>query len=221
MLGVMHDALAWGVAFYFVFSSALATVSVFLAYRLVPDPSTTHRKAPMRALQSGYSPRAARNALTSALAILPLATLFIAAELTGQLLVLVYAAIFSLAPDLSKSTASGTSAVVSTIIGGTTALTVYWLLVAVPEIHFFVLLMLLTMLALGAGIFSESPRAKYLSSASTATIILLSSAMKEDASIADEFVTRIALTVLATMYVVVAVTVLERFARRFMPAAHP
>jgi hypothetical protein len=218
MLGIEHDALAWGVAFYFVFSSAVAVVSVYLAHRLLPDPPVESRKPPTRSRRAGYSPAAAHTALTSTMAILPLAVLFIAMSLTEQLLVLVFAAIFSLAPDLAKSKAAGSKSLVSTLLGGAAALAVYWLIVAVPEIHFFVALMLLTALVFGAGIFSDGPLAKYLSSAATATIILLGSAMGEDVSIADEFVVRIVLTVLATLYVIAAVAVADRLTR---PASSP
>ena len=88
------------------------------------------------------------------------------------------------------------------------------LIVAVPELHFFVALMLLSTLLLGAGIFSGRPEAAYLASAANAMLILVGSAMGEDVDIADKFAVRVVLVVLATLYVIAALAVLERFVVR-------
>lgn len=214
MLGTTHDALASGVAFYFVLSSFLAVVSVFLAHRLVPDPPGGARAPAARPFPAGYSQAAALTALKSTSVILPLAVLFIAANLSGQILVLMFAAIFSLSPELSKGRDAGRNSLISTLTGGLVALVFYALIVAAPELAFFVALLLLTMLLYATGIFSDSPNAKYLASAATATVILLGSAMGEDVNIADKFAVRVGLTVAAILYVVAAFAALERFSPR-------
>ena len=86
------------------------------------------------------------------------------------------------------------------------------LLVAVPEFHFFVILMFLVLLLFGSGIFSDNPNAKYLGSAATGVIILLASVMDQGASITDALLIRVLLIAAATLYVVTALAVLDRFA---------
>jgi hypothetical protein len=214
MMGIAHELLASGVAFYFVWSSSLAIVLVFLAHRLFPDPPSDDPPPPSRGTQPGYSRDAAWAALKSTIAVLPLALLFIAASWTGQILILVYAAIFSLSPELSAGKAAGIKSVKSTLIGGLAALIFYWLIVAVPEFHFFIVLMLLTTLLFGTAIFSDSPNAKYIASGITALIILLGSSMGEGVSIADKFIMRIVLISSATLYIVAVLSLLDRLFSR-------
>ena len=111
----------------FVWSSFLAIALVFLAYRFFPDPPAEHAVPASGGRQPGYSREAALAALKSTIAVLPLATLFIAEGWTSQLLVLVYAAIFSLSPELSKGMAASLKSLTSTLIGGLAAVVFYWL----------------------------------------------------------------------------------------------
>jgi hypothetical protein len=219
MLGITHEILASGIAFYFVWSSFLAIVIVFLAHQLFPDPPGAQPLRRPASTRPGYSREAALAALKSTVAILPLATLFISASWTGQILVLVFAAIFSLSPEVSKGKAAGLKSLASTLIGGLAALAFYWLLVAVPEFPFFLALMSLTTLLFGSGIFSDSSNAKYLSSAAIALVILIGSSMGEGVSIADKFITRVVLIGLATLYVVAALAVLDRLFSRLQGRA--
>ena len=93
----------------------------------------------------------------------------------------------------------------------------FWLIVAVPEFHFFIALMLLTTLMFGTGIFSDAPLAKYLPSAVTALIILLGSSMGEDVNITDKFIVRVILIGAAALYVVAVLSVLDHFWPRKSP----
>jgi uncharacterized membrane protein YccC len=163
---------------------------------------------------SDYSPDAAISALKSTIVILPLITLFVALNWTSQVLVVVFAAIFSLTPALAQGKASGVKSLISTMLGGLVALFLFCLLVAVPEFHFFVALMLPTFLLFGAGIFSTRPSARYLGSAATAVIVLLGSVMDAGTSIADQLIARILLIGSATVYIVVALIVLDRLGSR-------
>jgi hypothetical protein len=210
MMGTAHDALASGFAFYFVLSGVLAIVIFWLAHRLLPNPPAERPVANARERQRGYSPRAARTALKSTAVILPLAILFIAAGWVSQVLVLVFAAIFSLSPQISHGAQAGLKSLTSTVIGGLGALVFFNLLVAVPEFHFFVLLMFLTALVFGAGIFSNHSYARYLSSAFTAILVLVGGSMGNDPDILGNLITRVALLCLASLYVVCALIALDR-----------
>ena len=222
MLGMAHPALAVGFAFYFAMSSALAIVIWIFAHVLMPDAVRGDVPRPPAKRQRGYAQVAAGRALKSTIVLMPMAVMFLAWNLSDEILVLVFAGIFSLTPEVASGRASGIKSVISTLIGGAAAIVLYWLLVAVPEIVFFIPLMLLTMLLFGRGIFSGQPIAAYLGSAATAVLILLSSVMDADVSITDKLLLRVLLMTAATVYVVAALAVLDRFvfARpRRMPVA--
>ena len=216
MLAQTHEALPVGFASYFAWSSLLAILLFWLAHRIFPDPPGGQSPTGVGYgdFQRGYSREAAMTALKSTVAILPLAALFIASQWTSEILVMVFAAIFSLSPQLSKGSAAALKSLTSTLIGGLAALAFYYLIVAVPEYYFFITLMLLTALLFGAGIFSGSPMAKYLPSALIALLILVSTSMGEGASITGKFVLRVILISTAALYVVAILSVLDHFWQR-------
>jgi len=210
MLGITHDVFPTVFALYFAFSAALAVLFVWLAHGLFPDPAAGKAGRGRTArFQPGYSRPAAITAFKSTVAILPIAVLFISANWSSQLLIMIFAAIFSLSPGLAQGTAAALKSLKSTLIGGVAALGFFYLLIAVPELYFFIILMLLTTLWFGAGIFSDHPNAQYLSSAVTTIIVLLGSSMGEDASITDTFVTRVLLISASALYIVGIFSVLD------------
>ncbi len=217
LVSVQHPALALVFAPSFAWSGVLAIILVSLAYGLFPDPPSERPGPAAGGFQPGYSNAAALNAMKSTVAILPLVTLFIAFGWTSQLLIMMFAAIFSLSPEFSKGQAAAVKSLTSTLIGGLAALVFFWLIVAVPEFHFFIALMLLTTLMFGTGIFSDAPLAKYLPSAVTALIILLGSSMGEDVNITDKFIVRVILIGAAALYVVAVLSVLDHFWPRKSP----
>ena len=106
IMGTQHPALAVVVALYFAGLAVLAVILVLLAHGLFPDPPSD-RVVPVAAgFQPGYSSKAASAALKSTAVMMPLATLFIAFSLTDQILIMIYAAIFSLSPELTKGSAA-------------------------------------------------------------------------------------------------------------------
>jgi len=218
MLGMQYDIIASGFAFYFIISGALAVVFYMLGYVFFPDPPTGLATPPRRRMQKGYSRQAAVTAFQSTCAILPLTVLFLTFSLTGQLLIMIMAAIFSLMPEVAKGTAMAMKTMTSTLIGGTAAVFFFYLIVAVPELHFFIALMFFFTLVFAMGMFSEKPYAVYLSSAVTTLIVLLGSSMGEGASITEVFISRVLLISGATLYIVIVMTVLEHLWSRKTPA---
>ncbi len=211
MLGQSHDVFPVGFSLYFILSGVLAVLFTVMAHGLLPNPAGAPSLPPRPGSVKGYVPAAASAALKSTLVVLPIAALFIALEWTGQILVMVFAAIFSLSPHISKGAEAALNSLKSTLIGGLAALVFYWLLVAVPEFHFFIALMLLTALLFGQGIFSETPTAKYLSSAFVAIIVLVGGSMGDGADIVGKLFMRVILISAAAVYIVAALSVLERF----------
>jgi len=211
LLGNAHEGLAAGFAFGFVFSGWVTIFMLWLAHLLVPDPAGTPLLPKKPGMQPGYSLPAAQAALKSTIAVLPIVVLFITFEFTGMLLVMVFAAIFTLAPEVSKGKAAGINSMKSTVIGGLYAFVFYHLLVAVPEYHFFVALMFLTTLFFARNIFSDKPSAKYYASAFSTLFILVNSSLGEDASFTSAFFLRFLFIMLATIYVVFSLMVFDRY----------
>jgi len=215
MLAGMSEGLAIGVASGLVGSSWLTILLLWLAHYIVPDVATGSAisqgaKKPA-GFQPGYSAPAAEAALKSCVVVFPITILFIANNWTSQILVLVFAAIFTLSPNLDKGKEAGLNSIKSTLIGGGVAFFVYWALVAVPEYGFLVLLMFIASLGFGVAINSGRPIAKYLPSAMVAMIVLVSSSTGEGADFSENFVLRIVLISLAVIYVVIALKALDVF----------
>jgi uncharacterized membrane protein YccC len=211
MLAGVNEGLAIGVVSGLVGSSWLTICLLWLAHYIVPDAPGAPSMPKPPGYQTGYSAAGAELALKSTVVALPIALLFLANNWTSQILVMVFAAIFTLSPNLDKGKEAGMNSIKSTLIGGVVAFFVYWLLVAVPEYHFLILLMFLASLGFGIAINSGKPIAKYLPSAMVAMIILVNSSLGEDADLSANFVLRIFFISLAAIYVVTMLRVLNAF----------
>lgn len=210
MVGVLDEQLIlWGGS-YFAFSVSVALFICMLMGEIFPDPPGTPRRAPP-AFQSGYVAPAAEAALRSTLAVLPIAVLFMAMQLYSQILVLVFAAALSFVPQASSGWAGGIKLLISTLIGCAAAIVVYWLLVAVPEYDFFLVLWFLMMTVFAGFIYSEHSLARYMGSAATAMTVLVSGSLGANASFFDNLVVRLLLIAAATLYVAVALTVMDHY----------
>lgn len=215
MLSGVHEMLAIGVVQALVGSSWLTIALVWLAHYLVPDApvaaATPQGVKKPAGYQPGFSAPAAEAALKSMIVVLPIAIIFIANNWTSEILVMVFAAIFTLSPDLDKGKQAGMNSIKSTLIGGAAACFFYWALVAVPEYHFLILLMFFASLCFGAAINSGRAIAKYLPSAMVAMIILVNSSLAEGSSFSEVLLLRILFISMAAIYVVTALRVLGVF----------
>ena len=215
MLAGLNEGLAIGVVSGLVGSSWLTICLLWVAHYIVPDapggPAMPQNVKDAPGYQPVYSWPAAELALKSTVVVLPIAIIFIANNWTSQILVMVFAAIFTLSPDLDKGKEAGINSIKSTLIGGCVAFIVFWALVAVPEYHFLVLLMFITSLGFGTAINSGKPIAKYLPSAMVAMIILVNSSLGEGADFSENFVLRVLFISMASIYVVTALKVLNAF----------
>jgi uncharacterized membrane protein YccC len=224
MLAGVHEGLAIGAVSGLVGSSWLTICLLWLSHYLVPDlpggPAMPQKVQEAPGYQPGYSAPAAEAALKSTVVVLPIAIVFIANNWTSQILVMVFAAIFTLSPNLDKGKEAGMNSIKSTLIGGGAAFFVYWALVVVPEYHFLVLLMFLVSLSFGAAINAGTAMAKYLPSAMVAMIILVSSSLAEDANFTENFVLRVLFISLATIYVVTVLKVLDAFWLKKIVVSH-
>lgn len=213
MLGNTHEGLSVAFAIGFITSGWVTVIIVWIAHMLVPDPPLPAGGRTRPGFQPGYSPAAASAALKSTLVVLPMAILFLSFNWTGQLVILIFSAIFTISPEAGKGIQAGMNSVRSTLIGGLSAAVIYWMLVAVPVFYFFVPLMFLTALLFARIIFSDSAAAPYCSSAFVALFVLVNSSLGANSDFASAFALRVVFITSATLYVVVALTVLQRFDR--------
>lgn len=209
ILSLNDYALASNVMLYFLASSGLAVTTYLLAHVIIPDPIGSGVKTPAKQPLSGKGSTAAIAAVKSVIVVLPIAILFLAMNWVSEVLVIVFVAFFSLVPKASASFAEGLKALVSNVIGGLAAIIFYWLIVAVPQFHFFVVLMLFTMLIFGKAIFSSRPWSQYLPSASITMLVLIGSSIGENVDFAGTLVTRILLIGLSVLYAVGAMGILD------------
>ncbi|MCP3689092.1 MAG: hypothetical protein GY784_11825 [Gammaproteobacteria bacterium] len=124
---------------------------------------------------------------------------------------MIFSAIFVLKPELSKGKEAGQNSLVSTLLGGVCAWVFYWLIVAVPEYHFYIVLTFLTTLVFGMNIFATKPTAKYYGSALIALLLLVNGSMAEGAEFVTLFVIRVTLIVLAVLYIVTALKIVDSY----------
>ena len=210
MLAGVHECLAIGVVSGLVSSSWLTIFIIWIAHYFVPDRVTVTIPA-KPGFKPGYSAQAAAAALKSTMVALPIAIIFISNNWTSQVLVMIFAAIFTLSPHLDKGLEAGLNSIKSTLIGGCVAFFFYWALVAVPEYPFLLVLIFLTSLGFGAAINSGKPISAYLPSAMVALLILFNSSLAEGAHFSENFAIRVGLIALSAIYVVFALKVLDAF----------
>jgi len=208
MLGNNHEGLAFGFALGFIWSGWLTVLMIWIAHFILPDPVMSAPPEPAK-FQPAYSASAAEAALKSTLVAVLLAVVFIAFNWIDQLLVMVFAAIFTLSPDLAKSKQAGMDSIISTLMGGIAGWLFYWLIVAVPEFYFFITLMFLTTLLFAQQIFSTKSSAGYYGSGFVVLFVLVNSSLDGGGDISSALIWRLLFISLATIYVIAALKVLE------------
>lgn len=210
MIANSHEGLAISFSVGFVYSSWLTIAMIWLSHFVFPDPQFT--KFPVKPKYSNaYSKVAAQLALKSTLVAFPIAAVFITYGLSDFLLVMIFSAIFILKPDLSKGKEAGKNSLISTVLGGIFAWFFYWLIVAVPQFHFYLLLLFATSLFFGRHIFAGNNMSKYYSSGFIALLVIINSSMAADANFNAILVQRILLISGAIIYIISALKLLERY----------
>lgn len=211
MASLHHDSRASGLllSLSYAGSAGLAIVLYLVAHVIIPDRAGASTEARATTPPSVHSTPAAAAALKSTLVVLPIAIVFLAMNWASELPIVIFAALFSLAPRVSASRATGLKMLGANLIGGAAALVFYWLIVAVPEYPFFIILMFLTMLTFGSAIFTDSGLAKYMTPACIAVLVLIGGSMTETSQFIDKPLIRVAFISIAVVYTVTALALLD------------
>ncbi|GEA49795.1 hypothetical protein VIN01S_05990 [Vibrio inusitatus NBRC 102082] len=210
MLSYMSDGLAIGFSLGFVASAWAAMIFVYLIYFILPDTEKITLPSPPP-FKNVYSPVAAQLALKSTLVAFPIVAYCITFARVDLLLTMIFAAMFTLKPELSAGKEAGRNSLISTVLGGLIAFVFYWALVAIPLFSFFIILMFGIALYVGVNIYSSNPNAKYYGSAMTCIIVLINGNMGADSDFVSALISRIFFISLAILYIVVALRVLDAF----------
>lgn len=205
-----HEGLSRFLGFSILFGACLAAIIIQLAHGLFPDPPGAETVTPTT-FQAGYSPHAAGIALQTALVILPAMVAFLSfgweVHVTGML----YIGLIALEGGLAHSKKEAEQYLVANLIGGLTAIVFYCLIVALPAYHFFVALLFLTTLLLATRTFDDRPTARYYPSALIGLAILISSSTGPGVDMSVVYSKRLLYIALASVYVIAATSVLDRY----------
>ncbi len=215
LIGTVDPELAGAVAIG-IYLCAIASISVtYLASAIFPDPSDLPPKTREDTSSSVEVPSAVRAqlALRSLVVLFPLAAAFLLFSLTGAIVALIMAALLSLETEYGKHLAAGKGLVMANTVGGLVAVALYQLLVFVPALAFFLLLVLLSGLWIGAQIFSGSMLGKLLGAGITTVFIVLGPTLTGSGEAGESLVLRLVLILLSVLYVVLAFGFLERLTR--------
>ncbi|TPH18647.1 DUF2955 domain-containing protein [Litorilituus lipolyticus] len=210
MIANSHEGLAISFSVGFVYSSWLTITMIWLAHFVFPDPEFTQFPVKPK-YNKAYVGVAAKLALKSTMVAFPIAAVFITYGLSDYLLVMIFSAIFILKPDLTQGKEAGKNSLLSTLLGGVFAWLFYWLIVAVPQFHFYLLILLITSLYFGRQIFSGSTMSKYYSSGFIALLVVVNSSMAADTNFNAILAQRVSLITSAIIYIVCALKVIERY----------
>jgi len=192
-----------------IVSGAAAVGVTWVVYALFPDlPGTAVGIAPGPAPDSDDLER--RAAVTTAV-VYPVALLFYSFGLINDLVVLVFIAILAQQPSLTAGRKAGGALILGNLAGGVAAMVFYELLVVVPTFGFFLTLMFLTALVLGARIFSDHRFAPiYPTVLSTLLLLVGGSVAPYGDDVEAKFQLRIFQIGIAVVYVVGSLGLIER-----------
>jgi len=200
----------WMLTVSFTASAAVAVVLTFLAQTLMPDPpceAPTTAARPLRPVPDRKT--RIRNAAIGTLTVWPLLAAFMALNLTGDVTIVLYAAVMAITADLRAGVKWGLAFVVANIGGAAVTLVIYNLVVAVTDLAFLAALVLLTTLALGRRKFSDNPTASLYSTALNGILIITAESTTYAVQAGAKITTRLGQMILAVVYIVIMFDVLQ------------
>ena len=149
-------------------------------------------------------------ALNILFVLLPLLLLFYIFQLSGGVLILIFAAILSISPQLSNPK-TGVVMILANIFGGVMAIICYQLLTIVPLFIFMIMLVFMVGLFFGSNLFSSKKTASIYGTAFSTFLLILCSVTSSDDEAGIKVWDRVLQISMAVIYVVVAFRVLNYF----------
>jgi hypothetical protein len=221
VVGLMSMRIAMAVAQGLVVAAAAALYVVFIAHTVIPDrpsPGTQAQSAGSEQALPGPHEAAARATLNT-LALFPLVAVFFVFQLTS-VLILVFAILLSMQPDMTKGFAAGKALVVGNVMGGLAAIAMYELLVMVPQFGFLILLTLFASLWFGRRLFGGGKAAPLFGMAFSTLILVIGSTTSSYGDAGAKAWTRVVQIILAVLYLVLAFGALTYFRGKKTESSH-
>lgn len=200
-VGNIDRNLAFSLAFGFLTSLAIGLGITALSYALLPAIGD----APVApdADSEAVEPRTAlKNALLSTALVMPLLCLFYFQDLNNELLVLTFVAMLAQNVSVEHGTKASAGLLIANLLGGVAAVVLYNALVAVPNLLFLALSMLLVSGWFAGKIFTH-PQGKLYASAFSTLLVLVGSTIGASGGEADaKFIVRFTQVAAASIYLV-------------------
>jgi len=205
VVGLMSMRLALAVAQGLVVAAAVALFVVFIAHTAIPDrPGPGEQAASAGSKPAPSSPHeAAARATLNTVGLFPLVAAFFFFQLSS-VLILVFAILLSMQPDMSKGFAAGKALVIGNVMGGLAAIAMYELLVMVPQFGFLILLTLFAGLWFGRRLFGGGRAAPLFGMAFSTLILVIGSTTSSYGDAGAKAWTRVLQITLAVLYLVLA-----------------
>lgn len=208
IVGVVDKGLTFVAGGYFLLSQVVGLVVVQFMFALLPDPPGTEQPA-VATYYKGFHEPAARAALATTLVVAPAMVAFLTFNWAPQLVVMLYIGLISLEGNRAHSVYDVKKYLTANSIAGLTALVVYFMLVAVPQIYFLVPVIMLVSLLFASYRFSDRPGAAYFGSALIGFLILISSSLGAGADIDSNIFLRVFYIFLGGIYVLGVMSILQ------------
>ncbi len=202
-----------------IFWTGLAGMGfVWLAHVLLPDPEppggpATKKAAKKKAVMQ--KDQAFRHAALRTAIIFPLELYVLVGNETGDLKILIFAAILAQSPNLSAGAAGGKALIMGNVFGGLVSIVLYELLVLCPSYIFMVLLFMLLGITFGRQIFGGGKWAAMCSSGLGTVVLLIGLGTMPFGDETDsQFYSRIFQICLAAVYIVLAFKFVDNISDR-------
>lgn len=198
-----------------LFLDALITILiVWFMYLIIPNPVGIKEQLVKKEKQKNidFSKKERFNrALESTIVVFPIMMVFNIFQWNGAILILIFVAILSSMPNLSRDFKVGKFLILGNIIGGIVSIIFYNIMTFIPEFYFLLLLTFLLALIVGYMLMSEKPIGKIFGSALSTVLIILGSVFSSDDEAGSLVWIRVFQIIVAVSYVVFAFRFIEEW----------
>lgn len=218
ILGLLMKEIAMVVTFSLIFNAAMAIIMVWVVFFLFPfrqnEPQAASTGKGVNSVEISRSIRY-KTAIRSTIVIMPLAITYMLFNWTSSVLTLIFVAILGLQPAFQKGLKAGGAMVLGNTLGGLVAIVCYEMMTAVPQMLFFLMLVLAVGLIFGRKVFSGKPAASLYGMAfSTFLLIICSSVLSDSTDAGEKVWERVILIFLAVLYVAAVFAIINAFEKK-------
>lgn len=216
MMGLQSIVISYIITKSLIVGSIITILVVWMVFAIFPDKPKI-----VDVIEGGTSdvikegPSEIDNfnkALEKLIVIFPLLLAFFFFQWTGALIVLIMTAVLSLQPSFTAKT--GLAMILGNLVGGVAAIVVFELLVVVPQFNLFLLFVLLIGLIFATKLFSKNKLSPLYGMAFSTFLLILGDTTSGTDGASSKVWMRLLMIMLAVIYLVVALNVVEKFKDR-------